>query len=253
MKTPLVSVVTVVLNGAETIEQTILSVIGQSYQNIEYIVIDGGSTDGTIEILKKYNAEIDNWLSESDNGLYSAMNKGIRLANGDLIALLNSDDFYEEDAVFRIVKAYDANPAAKIFHGDRMDVHLDGSLQLRKYNPSRYLFKYYSMTYHHPSMFIHKEIYNELLYNENLRVYSDYQFVLTLYLQKSDYFCYVEGEPYVNYRLEGESTRIKKLDKLIEGYSARRCAGLSIFESSMSLVIRLAIFLLYHPKSKQQD
>ena len=246
---PLVSIITVVLNGRKTIEQTILSVRNQSYANIEYIIIDGGSTDGTINIIEKYSEGVDFWISESDNGLYDAMNKGIGYANGELIGLLNSDDYYESDAVSRVIEAYKSNRSSKIFHGDRMDILSTGHRQLRKFDPSNFMFKYYSMTYHHPSMFIHRDCYREFLYNKDLRVYSDYQFVLELYLKHSEYFHYIEG-PYVNYRLEGASTRINTINKLREGYIARRLAGMSRINSLFSFVLRLGIFMFYHPKPK---
>jgi glycosyltransferase involved in cell wall biosynthesis len=96
---PLVSIITVVLNGAKYIEQTIKSILDQNYANIEYIIVDGGSTDGTLEILKRYNDKIDYWVSERDKGIYFAMNKGISFAKGELIGILNADDFYLEGAV----------------------------------------------------------------------------------------------------------------------------------------------------------
>src|ERR1700739_1974354 len=90
---PLVSVITVVYNGAKFIEQAIQSVLNQSYKNIEYIVIDGGSNDGTVDIIKKYDKQINYWQSERDGGIYFAMNKGVSLATGELIGILNTDDF----------------------------------------------------------------------------------------------------------------------------------------------------------------
>ena len=92
---PLISIVTVVLNDAKHLEQAIKSVLGQTYDNIEYLIIDGGSTDGTLDIIRKHEKAIDYWVSEPDSGIYDAMNKGVSLATGDLIALLNSDDWYE--------------------------------------------------------------------------------------------------------------------------------------------------------------
>jgi len=96
-KKPLISVVTVVYNGEKHLEQTIKSVLDQGYDNIEYIIIDGGSTDGTLEIIKKYEDAIDYWVSESDGGIYDAMNKAISLATGEWINFMNSgDDFFSD-------------------------------------------------------------------------------------------------------------------------------------------------------------
>ncbi len=91
-----ISIITVCFNSSETIEDSILSVLSQNYDNIEYVVIDGGSTDGTLDILEKYQDRIAKCISEPDDGLYDAMNKGAKLATGDVIAFLNSDDFYTD-------------------------------------------------------------------------------------------------------------------------------------------------------------
>ena len=103
--TPLVTIITVCFNSARTIEQAIRSVLSQSYTNIEYLVIDGNSTDGTLDILRKYEAEIDYYLSEPDDGLYFAMNKGLELARGDYILILNSDDWYVPACVEMLAEA----------------------------------------------------------------------------------------------------------------------------------------------------
>lgn len=100
---PLISIITVVYNGAKHIEKTISSILEQTYDNVEYIIIDGGSTDGTLDIIKKYQHAIDYWVSEPDNGIYDAMNKGISLATGDYIHLLNSDDSYIGNNVISMV------------------------------------------------------------------------------------------------------------------------------------------------------
>ena len=96
---PLISIITVVYNGERFLEETIQSVVNQSYDNVEYIIIDGGSTDGTIDIIKRYEDRIDYWSSESDNGIYDAWNKGLSLATGDWIGFLGDDDIYHENAI----------------------------------------------------------------------------------------------------------------------------------------------------------
>lgn len=110
---PKISIITPVYNRKDYIEQTILSVIGQNYPNLEYIIIDGGSDDGTVDILKKYDKKISYWISESDNGMYDALNKGFQKSTGEIMAWLNSDDLYHQGAllcvgsIFRDVKDID--------------------------------------------------------------------------------------------------------------------------------------------------
>mgnify|MGYP000302656355 FL=1 len=115
---PLISVVTVSYNAIATIEQTILSVINQKYSAIEYIIIDGGSTDGTVDIIKKYEDKISYWVSERDNGIYDAMNKGIRHATGKIVGIINSDDWYEMDAFATVADLYLKKGDLYLYHGD---------------------------------------------------------------------------------------------------------------------------------------
>jgi len=98
-----ISIITVVYNNRTYIEDCILSVAGQTYKNVEYIIVDGGSTDGTVDIIRKYDARISMWTSEPDIGIYDAMNKGISKATGDVIGLLNADDVYFNDEVLEKV------------------------------------------------------------------------------------------------------------------------------------------------------
>jgi len=99
----LITVITVVLNGAKTLEETIQSVINQTYPNVEYIIIDGGSTDGTLDIIKKHENYIDYWVSEKDGGIYDAMNKGIDLVNGEFVNFMNSGDLFYNNSVLHTV------------------------------------------------------------------------------------------------------------------------------------------------------
>jgi glycosyltransferase involved in cell wall biosynthesis len=95
---PLITIITVVFNGEEHLENTIISVIAQNYQNLEYIIIDGGSTDGTLDIIKRYEERIDLWVSEKDYGIYDAMNKGVSFSNGKYIQFLNSGDLFSSSS-----------------------------------------------------------------------------------------------------------------------------------------------------------
>ncbi len=241
---PLISIITVVYNGDKYLEQTITSVINQTYKNVEYIIIDGGSTDGTLSIIEKYKQYISYFVSEPDHGLYDAMNKGIKSAKGDLIGMINSDDWYEINAVQLMVNAYLDNPDKAIFHADRFDVGDDMSKVVRPYNSSEFKFIYYGMTYNHPSMFIARSEYEKHLYNTDLRALSDYQFVLEAYLNNKNTFFYVK-ETLVNYRLEGISTQMTFLDVMKEGYVSREKAGLKFFDNMSSVFVRCFMFLIY--------
>lgn len=235
---PLISIITVVYNGSKTLEQTIQSVINQSYKNIEYIIIDGGSTDGTIDIIKKHEKDISHWTSEPDQGLYDAMNKGIALAKGELIGMINSDDWYELDAVKIIVDAYLENPHKCIFHGDRYDIDNIGNRRKYKFNKSNFKFIYFSMTYNHPSMFIHNNIYKIYKYNIEFKSIADYEFVLKVFLKNSDFFCYLPLT-YVNYRLDGISAQQSLISEIKEGSNARLNAGLKYNHVLVFIVLKL--------------
>ncbi|GGZ89280.1 glycosyltransferase family 2 protein [Algibacter mikhailovii] len=237
---PLVSIITVVYNGEIHLQQTIESVRNQTYKNIEYIIIDGGSTDKTISIIKKNETTINKWISEPDKGLYDAMNKGINIANGELIGMINSDDWYESNAVEIMVKAYLENPFKTIFHADRYDVLSDGSRIIKKFNQSSIKFKYYSMTYNHPSMFIARQEYKKHKYSTELIALSDYQFVLEAFLADPDTFVYI-NKAIVNYRLEGVSAQMSFNNRMKEGFVARKEAGMNIFGNLFALSIRAVL------------
>ena len=241
---PLITIITVVYNGAKTLEQTIQSVVNQTYSNIEYIIIDGGSTDRTLDLLKKHEKNISHWISEPDKGLYDAMNKGIKMAKGEIVGMINSDDWYEDNAVELIVDAYQKYPKKRIFHGDRFDVLENGIKSVRKFHPSKFKFLYYGMTYNHPSMFVHRDIYKKCFYNINLRALSDYEFVLNQFLKNKKSFHYVP-KTYVNYRLDGISAQMNLRQSLSEGFISRKNAGLSMIKNYFSLTIRFSLYFLF--------
>ena len=155
-----VSVITVCLNSVKTIEQTIQSVINQSYKNIEYIIIDGGSTDGTLDIIKKYEAHIAYWASEPDNGIYDAMNKGIKIATGDIIEFLNGDDsFYNENVLVNVIEQYNQYPDTDILVG--YDTRCIDTII---HNQDKYTNVYIDAFFPHQATFSQKEVFDRIGY-----------------------------------------------------------------------------------------
>ncbi|KAF0110513.1 MAG: Glycosyl transferase family 2 [Chloroflexi bacterium] len=123
---PKISIITPTLNQARFIEETIKSVLSQNYSDLEYIVIDGGSTDGTQDILEKYNGLLS-WVSEHDNGQVDAINKGLRMATGDVVAYLNSDDIYTPNTLLTIGTFFQTRPEAQILTGKCINVDFNGN------------------------------------------------------------------------------------------------------------------------------
>lgn len=185
-----VSIITVCLNSAKTIEKTIQSVIKQSYYDIEYSIIDGGSIDGTIDIIKKYEKYINKWVSEPDRGLYDAMNKGIREAAGDVIGIINSDDWYACDAVEKIVHYFKMG-SCDITYGDLTFVYPDGREEMASAKDINLNDMKYKNVLWHPTVFVKKNVY-ELYgcYDLKYKIYADYDFLLRTYY-KGCRICYV--------------------------------------------------------------
>lgn len=131
-----VSIITVVYNGVETLRDCIESVLGQTHPDLEYIVVDGGSTDGTVQLVKKYGDRVSQFVSESDKGLYDAMNKGIGLATGEVIGFLNADDFYRHNNVVKhIVERFDLTGADGVY-SDMIYVDRTDLKKVKRYWPS---------------------------------------------------------------------------------------------------------------------
>jgi glycosyltransferase involved in cell wall biosynthesis len=172
VKLPLITVITVVFNGEAFLERTILSVINQTYSNIEYIIIDGGSTDGTLAIIGKYEHVIDYWVSEKDEGIYDAMNKGIVLASGQWINFMNSGDhFYENKTVSEIIK--NCSLDADFLMGDVLIQNNEKSKVVSAVSNAKY-----SMPTCHQSIFTRKDILNSFLFDTHFKVGADFnQFV----------------------------------------------------------------------------
>jgi len=187
-KTLRVSVITPSFNQARFIERTIVSVLSQSHADIEYIVMDGGSTDGTVEILGKYSDKII-WRSEKDEGQSHAINKGLRMATGDIVAYLNSDDTYEPGALTRVATFFENNPDARWVYGkcriiDEQDHEIRKAITLYKNLLSK-SYSYRKLLSENficqPATFWKRELLSEIGYlNEDERFCMDYEFWLRI-------------------------------------------------------------------------
>lgn len=180
-----VSIITVSYNSASTIKDTIESVASQTYDNIEYIVIDGNSKDETMDIVTLYSNIIDNVVSESDKGIYDAMNKGVQLATGDIVGILNSDDFYETTTVIEdIVEHFKNNKSADVVFGDVVFVEPNDLKKVVRYYSSD-KFKPFKLRFGwmppHPATFIRKSVYDKYgLYKLGYKISADYEIFVRL-------------------------------------------------------------------------
>lgn len=182
---PLITIITVSYNIVSKIEETILSVINQDYHNIEYIVIDGGSTDGTVDIIKKYVDKIAYWVSEKDNGIYDAINKGIDLANGEWIGILNCGDVYASNNVLTRLFSNGNNDDIGVIFGDSIEVSSQGKKYIKAHwNVNQSL----PPDYRHGSSFVRTTLHKKFKFDLSKKgIYSyglDYYCIYSMYKSK---------------------------------------------------------------------
>lgn len=180
---PLISVITVVFNGEKYLEQTIRSVIEQSYDNVEYIIIDGGSTDRTLDIIRGYEGQIDYWVSEPDKGISDAFNKGISLCTGEIIGIINADDWYEPNAINSLsphILKYD------VIYGNMALWTTDFASNMPHIDHENLKI---NMSLCHPSIFIRRKSYKRHgTYNCTFHYAMDYDLLLRLYLADVEFY-----------------------------------------------------------------
>jgi glycosyltransferase involved in cell wall biosynthesis len=210
MLSPTVSIITVSHNSVRTISDTIKSVLAQTYDDIEYIIIDGSSTDGTIELVNSFGKNISKFLSEPDKGIYDAINKGIRLATGDIVGILNSDDFfYDSFVIERIAEQFKENEIDAVF-GDARFVDPVRTSKVVRYYSSKYFntgkFKFGFMPAH-PSFYVKRELFEEFgYYKVDYKIAADFELLVRfLYINKIE-FRYLEM-PFLSMRTGGVSNK----------------------------------------------
>lgn len=228
-----VSIITTVFNNKKTVEDAIKSVLSQSYPNIEYIVIDGGSTDGTVDIINQYKDKIAKFISEKDKGVYDGMNKGIKMADGDIIGILNSDDIYASDKVIEIVVNTMEERNADVCWGDLVYVDAKNTDKIVRYwRSSEYKEGKFKKGWvpPHPSFFVKKWVYEKYGYfNLDFSIAADYEIMLRFLEKYKVQSCYIP-QILVKMRIGGKSNQnIKNIIKAnMECYRAWKVNGLKI-------------------------
>jgi len=209
-----ISIITVVYNNAHVIKSAIDSVLNQTYENIEYIIIDGKSIDGTVEIIQSYGDKINKFVSEPDCGIYDAMNKGLKLATGDVVGILNSDDFYiSNDVISKVNEIFKEHSVESMF-ADLVYVTAKNLNKVIRYYDSSYFspdkFAYGWMPAH-PTFFVKKEAYEKYGYfKTDYKIAADYE-LLARFLNKNSLSYFYLQLPIVKMRTGGVSTTWKSL------------------------------------------
>jgi glycosyltransferase len=220
-----ISIITAVHNNCDTIEDTIRSVLAQKYENVEYIIVDGGSTDGTLKIIKKYRNKISRWVSERDNGIYDALNKGLKMSSGDIIGFLHADDMYPHGMVIDWVVSRILNCGTESCYGDLIYVHknnTDRKIRYWKSGPYRQgLFKRGWMP-PHPTFFVKREVFDKYGdFNTDFKIAADYEHMLRV-LERNKISTHYIPEILVKMRTGGKSNNSLKnlVIKSSEDYKA---------------------------------
>ena len=234
-KFPLISIITIVYNNSLHIQKTLNSIFNQKYQNLELIVIDGGSTDNTLNIIKQNNNKIDFWISEKDKGIYDAFNKGMTFCRGDYLGFVNSDDILKTNALKILVKYIRKNPKVDFFFG-AVKKHWG---VLYGYKPWKIYFSWGFYSSHSTGFFIKKKSAEEVgNYNLKYKYSSDYDFFYRMIVKKKlKGMATKKNEVFGIFNRGGFSSRVKFIDHFKEEIKIRNDNGQS--------KIILALIIIY--------
>lgn len=243
-----ISIITVCYNSESTIRDTIESVISQSYPNIEYIIIDGGSQDSTLNIIKEYKNKIYKYISEADHGIYDAMNKGISVSTGDIVGILNSDDFfYSDSTVADIATAFELNKKVDLVYGDVVFVNsVDTNKVVRFYSSKS--FKPYKLRFGwmppHPASFITRSSYENIgKYSLEYKISSDYEFFVRMLLVHKLNYVRI-NKIIVNMRVGGVSTSGLKNSWLLNSEIVKACKNNAVYTNIFFILLKLPFKIL---------
>ncbi|MBE8590170.1 glycosyltransferase [Pseudomonas sp. MAFF 301449] len=247
------SIITVCFNSASTIRDTIESVLSQDYGDIEYIVVDGGSKDGTQAIVESYGDRISRFVSEPDKGLYDAMNKGVAMATGAVVGILNSDDFYESTtSLASVAKAFERRPESDAVFGDVVfvnpsDLHkVTRFYRANRFAPWKLRFGWMPP---HPATFIRKSAYDIVgQYSLKYRISADYEFFVRLFKVHALKYSYID-QVLVRMRSGGASTAGPRSSLKLNLEIVNACRTNGLYTNILMLLFKLP-FKLYELRKR---
>ncbi len=250
-----VSIITVSFNSAKTIADTIESVLSQDFPEIEYIIVDGNSSDDTIKIIRQYENRISKWISEKDQGMYDAMNKGIAMATGDVIGILNSDDVYMNSHVISEMMKLLQEKNAQVVFADLILVDQNNDNKVLRYYDSSHFhpdkFRWGWMPAH-PTVFVKRELYQVVgPFSTNYQIAADYEMLIRiLAIQKAPY-AYLP-KPVVRMRSGGASTAGLSRNWILNKEIIRACQENGIYSNMAMLLLKIPAKLWgrWFPKSQ---
>ena len=240
----MISIITATFNSAKTLKDTIQSVLRQTNKDFEYLIIDGGSTDETIDIVKSYESEFSGrlkWVSEKDQGIYDAMNKGIKMASGDVVGILNSDDYFTSDDILQTVdNAFKSHEIDAIYG----DIHFirDGNPQkCVRYYSSR-MFRPFWLRFGfmpaHPSFYCKREVYERAGgYRLDYAIGSDYEMMVRLFKHYKIESCYINKD-FVTMRTGGASTRNVQSRLTLIKEDVRACRDNGVYTNELFICMK---------------
>lgn len=253
-----ISLVTITYNSSITLNYTIKSVLSQSYLNIEYIIVDGASQDNTTEVIREYESQFNGrmkWISEKDSGLYDAMNKGIRMATGDIVGIINSDDFYHRtDILEKVVEAFNDQTVQAVY-GDVRFVNPDNlDKTVRYYSSKNFSPKRFRLGFMpaHPTFFTYKKYFDEYgYYKTDYKIAADYE-LLIRFLHKHQLKTKYLPLDFMKMRTGGASTASIKSNIILNKEIVRACKENGIWTCMPLLFIKyfIKIFELIYTRNK---
>lgn len=254
-----ISVITVTFNSAATVRDTIESVLCQAYVNYEYLVIDGGSKDNTVDIIKEYESKFEGrmkWISEKDKGMYDGINKGIRMATGDVVGIINSDDFYHRTDIFDIInKAFEEDKTIQAVYGDVRFVHPDNLDKTVRYYSSKHWkpwrFRFGFMPAH-PTFFTYRENFEKYgYYQYDYHIAADYELLIRHMYTNKVPAKYLSVD-FMKMRTGGRSTNGWKANVILNKEIVRACKENGIWTCMPLLFMKyfIKVFELLNTRNK---